>query len=180
MFQMPKIKLSIVQKNRRLSTLGLAILCPALLSACNHAAPNSGTTNSGAEMIKPAAPAGFARVEDSDAELIGVKKLALDKLPQFTSAFADRSPDQKFLIKAPFREGENEEHKWVIVDAIRKDEIDGHIERPSQTIKHLKVGQTITVNDYNIEDWAYLDKKGQQQGGWSVAVLRKREKQGQQ
>ena len=60
---------------------------------------------------------------------------------------------------------------------MRKDETDGHIERPSVVIKHLKVGQIITVNDYNIEDWAYTDKKGTQHGGFSVAVLRKRESQ---
>ena len=98
-------------------------------------------------------------------------------MPEFKAAFAKHTPEQKFAIKAPFKEGVNEEHKWVIVDAVRKDETDGHIERPSTVIKHLKVGMIITVNDYNIEDWAFTDKAGKQHGGYSVDVLRKREAQ---
>jgi uncharacterized protein YegJ (DUF2314 family) len=146
------------------------------LTACSKGAVQSGTT---AEMIKPKAPpAGFMNAGDSDPELIAVKEKAQNQLGEFTSAFAKKTAKQQFLIKAPFREGPYEEHKWVIVDVVKKDEMDGHIERPSQTIKHLKVGQTITVNDYNIEDWAYIDDNGKQQGGWSVAVLRKRESQG--
>jgi uncharacterized protein YegJ (DUF2314 family) len=143
------------------------------LASCSKAPVQSGSSP---DMIKPkAAPPGFLSAGDSDPELIAVKEKAQNLLPEFTAAFAKKAAGQQFMIKAPFREGPYEEHKWVIVDSVRKDEMDGHIERPSQTIKHLKVGQVITVNDYNIEDWAYLDKKGQQQGGWSVAVLRKRE-----
>ncbi|MBU6453347.1 MAG: DUF2314 domain-containing protein [Cyanobacteria bacterium REEB67] len=150
-------------------------LCGTLNGCSKPAGPGGGQQG---EMIKPAAaPAGFTRADDSDPELIAAKISAQNGLSEFKAAFAKKETGQKFAVKAPFREGVNEEHKWVIVDAVRKDETDGHIERPSAVIKHLKVGQIITVNDYNIEDWAYTDAKGEQHGGFSVAVLRKREGQ---
>lgn len=167
-----------MQKKQSFSTTPLTGLAVGLiaLTTCGCSQSGQSATQSPPEMIKPAAaPAGFAHADDSDPELVAAKVQAQAKLGEFKSAFATRAADQKFAIKAPFREGPNEEHKWVIVDAVKKDEMDGHIEKPSLTIKHLKVGQTITVNDYNIEDWAYTDKQGQQHGGFSVAVLRKRE-----
>jgi uncharacterized protein YegJ (DUF2314 family) len=172
---MPKLKSPFVlcwpadYRETRLAVMALALTLS--LGACSKAA----SPDKAPAMIKPAAPPGFTTADDSDPELIAAKEQALKGLGEFTAAFAKRDPEQKFAIKAPFREGLKEEHKWVVVDAVRKDEIDGHTERPFQTIKHLKVGQIITVNDYNIEDWAYTDKKGQQHGGFSVAVLRKRE-----
>jgi len=148
-------------------------------SGCSKSSPSTAATT-GPEMIKPAAPpAGFAHAGDDNAELIAVKVKAQAGLPEFKAAFAKRSPDQSFAVKAPFREGRLEEHKWVVVDAVKKDEVDGHVERPFESIKHIKVGQIITVNDYNIEDWAYFDKKGQQHGGDSVAILRKQQEKSQ-
>jgi uncharacterized protein YegJ (DUF2314 family) len=172
---MPKIKPSEIAGNfnGRCLDWTLVAACVLTLSSC---AKTAATTTAAPEMIKPTAPpAGFMTAGDSDPELIEVKEKAQKELGQFTAAFAKKTPGEQFMIKAPFREGAYEEHKWVIVDAVKKDEMDGHIERPSQTIKHLKVGQVITVNDYNIEDWAYLDKDKVQHGGWSVEVLRKRE-----
>jgi uncharacterized protein YegJ (DUF2314 family) len=173
---MPKSKALVAFKRFSNQTLfgTLAVVAALGLTSCSKTPGNTGG-GSVPEMIKPAAPAGFMSAGDSDPELIAVKEKAQSKLTDFTAAFAKRTAGQQFLVKAPFKEGAYEEHKWVIVDQVKKDEMDGHIERPSQTIKHLKVGQIITVNDYNIEDWAYIDKAGQQQGGWSVAVLRKRE-----
>jgi uncharacterized protein YegJ (DUF2314 family) len=172
---MPKLKLSHSLSFYTGSALyaALALVTTISLASCSKSAGPAGTAP---EMIKPAGPpAGFMSAGDSDPELIAVKEKAQTTLSDFTAAFAKRIAKQQFLIKAPFKEGAYEEHKWVIVDKIKKDEMDGHVERPFQTIKHLKVGQTITVNDYNIEDWAYMDAAGKQQGGWSVAVLRKRE-----
>jgi len=164
-----------MQKKISTSTAILAGLLVFSTCGCSKSSPTASAPG-GPEMIKPEAPpAGFAHAGDDNAELVAVKVKAQAGLPEFRAAFAKRKPDQNFAIKAPFREGQYEEHKWVIVDAVKKDEMDGHVEKPSQTIKHLKVGQIITVNDYNIEDWAYTDASGQQHGGESVAVLRKQQ-----
>jgi|GEM_PF-658927 len=171
-----------MQKKLSITTAALAFVFLGLaqsISGCSKSSPTAASP-AGPEMIKPAAPpAGFAHAGDDNAELVAVKVKAQAQLPEFKAAFAKRKADQNFAIKAPFREGPYEEHKWVIVDAVKKDEMDGHVEKPSQTIKHLKVGQIITVNDYNIEDWAYTDQSGQQHGGDSVAILRKQQEKAQ-
>ena len=104
--------------DRNLDRTRLALTICLTVVALTGCAKPGGSDKPAGEMIKPeAAPIGFARADDSDPELIAAKVEAQKGLPEFKAAFAKHTADQKFAIKAPFREGRAEEHKWVIVDA---------------------------------------------------------------
>jgi len=60
------------------------------------------------------------------------------------------------------------------MDRVYDNEIVGHLEKDSVYLPGIKAGMAVTVKLPDIEDWAFVDGKGEQHGGLSQAILKQR------
>lgn len=143
---------------------GLTILN---ISACQN-------QSSTVKTDKPA-PQGTTYAASEDLELKKARIDALEHFEEFRQAFKNKKPGEKFAVKAAFKDGDQEVHKWLIVDQMDNLDIVGHFASgdPQGT---LQAGQQATARVTFIDDWSYIDKDGGEHGGYGLAVLRKRQK----
>ena len=137
------------------------------LSACQN-------QSSAVKPDKPA-PEGTTYAASEDLELKKARIDALEHFEEFRQAFKNKKPGEKFAVKAAFKDGDQEVHKWLIVDQMDNLDIVGHFASgdPQGT---LQAGQQATARVTFIDDWSYIDKDGGEHGGYGLAVLRKRQK----
>lgn len=91
-------------------------------------------------------------------------------------AFKERQPEEKFAVKAAFQDGEQKVHKWLIVDKMENLDIAGHFAQ-NDSAGNLQAGQPATARTTDIDDWSYVDKNGGEHGGYTIAILKKRQAQ---
>ena len=100
---------------------------------------------------------------------------AKDSLPEFEAAFKARKPGEKFAVKALMYGDKGSEYKWINVTTLQEAKMVGRLEKDSVVMPNVKAGMTVNVAKNDIEDWAYIDAKHEQHGGFTQAVLQKRE-----
>jgi len=122
---------------------------------------------------KPA-PEGTTYAAAEDMELKKARVEALDHFDEFATAFKNKQEGEKFAVKAAFKDGDQEVHKWLIVDQMENLDIVGHFASGDEK-GNLKAGQQATAKATFIDDWSYVDKNGGEHGGYGLAVLRKRQ-----
>lgn len=154
----------------QMTTLAIALaLAPALtLTGCNKAEAPLKTD-------KPA-PDGMAYAREGDKELMKARITALEHFEEFAKAFKERQPEEKFAVKAAFQDGEQKVHKWLIVDKMENLDIVGHFAQ-NDSAGNLQAGQPATARTTDIDDWSYVDKNGGEHGGYTIAILKKRQAQ---
>ena len=141
------------------------ILVMPLLSACS--------SKSEVPQVKTPAPEGTTYVASEDMELKKARLEALSRFDEFKKAFQERKPGDMFAVKAAFKDGDQEVHKWLIVDQMENLDITGHFAN-SDSQGTIQQGQQATAKATFIDDWSYKDKDGNEHGGFSLAILRKR------
>lgn len=161
-----------------LSTTMTASLALSLvvLSGCSKG-PEQGLKTS--ELPATPAPQGTAYASPEDLELRKARVDALAHFDDFKKAFDERKPGEEFAVKAGFKDGAQEVHKWLIVDRMENLDIVGHFAN-SDTKGNIQAGQEATAKATFIDDWSYRDKDGNEHGGYGLKILRQREKQQQQ
>lgn len=110
-------------------------------------------------------------VARDDPRMAAAVKEARESFPEFASAFAGRSdPEQPFIIKARFQEGEKVEYMWVLVTEIRGQEIRGTLENIPNELVGPKKGDVVRVPVAELNDWVYA-RDDQERGGFTLKVL---------
>lgn len=163
-----KSSTSLVQFSKKSLILSLAAGMTILnISACQN--------QSNAVKTDKPAPEGTTYAASEDLELKKARIDALEHFEEFRQAFKNKKPGEKFAVKAAFKDGDQEVHKWLIVDQMDNLDIVGHFASgdPQGT---LQAGQQATARVTFIDDWSYIDKDGGEHGGYGLAVLRKRQK----
>ena len=123
----------------------------------------------------PPAPFGYSFQKNDDPEMSKAVQQAKDSLPEFEAAFRARKPDEKFAVKAIMHGNNGSEYKWINVTTLQENKMVGRLEKDSVVMPSVKAGMTVSVAKNDIEDWAYIDSKHDQHGGFTQAVLQKRE-----
>jgi uncharacterized protein YegJ (DUF2314 family) len=107
-----------------------------------------------------------------DPGLVAAAAEAKRRWPEFVAAFNEQRPGRKCAVKyaAPIKGG-GDEHIWIMVTALGSGTISGTLgNAPAEDIG-LKLGDAVTIQTDDVEDWLFTDGQAMT-GGFSVATLR--------
>ena len=113
-------------------------------------------------------------VQTNDAEMNRAMLTAIQTLDSFKEALLSKNKDYKFFaLKSRFITSNGSEHIWLRDIIIKDKKYVGIVANLPESIKDVKLGDTISILKNNISDWMYLDKKILR-GGYTIRLLRKR------
>jgi len=102
--------------------------------------------------------------EKDDPQILSAKIEAQSKINAFIDALQtlDIPPDTYFSVKTPFEEDGIVEHMWVDITSYKDGVFVGTLGNDPEFIKKLKLGDPISVQRSDVEDWLVynsVDKK---------------------
>jgi uncharacterized protein YegJ (DUF2314 family) len=107
-----------------------------------------------------------------DPGLVAAAAEAKRRWPEFVAAFSEGRPGRKCAVKyaAPIKGG-GEERLWIMVTALGSGTISGTLGNAPVEDIGLKLGDPVTIQTADVEDWLYTDGQAMT-GGFSIATLR--------
>ncbi len=90
--------------------------------------------------------------------------------PQFVAAF-EANAGENFAVKAPVTHGNHTEFIWLGVTSIEGDKVYGELANDPGDLGPLKLGSKVSVQVADINDWCYLDTKGNLTGGFTIEAV---------
>lgn len=95
---------------------------------------------------------------------------ARERWPEFVSAFENRKEDERFSVKAPFRDDKALEFMWVDVTAIEGDLVLGTLGNEPVNVTGLVLGGRVRVSISELNDWIVV-RDERLHGGFTVKAL---------
>jgi len=95
-----------------------------------------------------------------DARFLALKRIAQKYLPQFIDSLQKHGRDTegyRFVVKSDFVEGSNHEHMWSEVIGYSNGIFRAIFIDSPFTLKNIKLGDKISINQADVEDWAVHD-----------------------
>lgn len=117
------------------------------------------------------------QVADDDPLMVQAVERAHKEWPRFLAAF-EAKQGENFSVKAPVTAGGNTEYIWIEVTTIEGDRIYGKLGNDPANLGKLKLGSKVSLPKKQINDWAYLDGKGDLVGGFTIEAIKKAAKRG--
>lgn len=111
-------------------------------------------------------------IADDDPLMKEAVAKARETWPEFVAAFEARTGDD-FSIKAPVTAGGNTEFIWIAVTAVEGQQVFGTLANEPVRLGALKLGSKVVVKLANLNDWCYLDRRGEPQGLFTLAAVQK-------
>jgi uncharacterized protein YegJ (DUF2314 family) len=90
--------------------------------------------------------------------------------PQFVAAFEAKG-GQNYSVKAPVTHAGNTEFIWVTVTSIEGERIYGELGNDPGDLGPLKLGSKVLVPLADLNDWCYIDAKGDLVGGFTIEAV---------
>lgn len=109
-------------------------------------------------------------VPDDDPLMIKAVEKARQGWPEFVAAFEARS-GENFSVKAPVTHSGNTEFIWLSVTAVEGNKIYGGLANDPANLGPLKLGSNVHVQVEDLNDWVYVDRQGEFQGGFTIAAV---------
>lgn len=110
-------------------------------------------------------------VSTDDPELRAAEAQARATLDDFIADLNDPPPGHSgHAIKTAFRDGEATEHMWVGQLAWDGERFTGVLDNDPVDVHNVRMGQRVTVERAEVEDWIYDDGETMV-GGYTVRVL---------
>lgn len=94
------------------------------------------------------------------------------RFPEFAAALARRGADDLFLVKVPFKDGDNLEHMWVEVTAFADGVFEGKLINEPVELKRFKKGARVRLKQGLVEDWMFKGERGLE-GNFIEAAMRR-------
>jgi uncharacterized protein YegJ (DUF2314 family) len=110
------------------------------------------------------------RVTANDTQIAEASQRANSMWTVFVNAFACRTPEQTFAVKAPFSDKNETEYMWLIVTDIDEETVSGTLDNTPIYLRNITPGDTVTVTVDQINDWLYTNK-GEVVGGFTTEAL---------
>ena len=113
-------------------------------------------------------------VDGDSPEMKQAVEQARQTWPQFVEAFESKRGESfgiKFLL--PGDDEESFEFPWMEVTKIHDQIVQGKLANEPIGRTDLREGSLVTTRLADLNDWLYIDEKGQQQGGFTIPVLMK-------
>jgi uncharacterized protein YegJ (DUF2314 family) len=115
-------------------------------------------------------------VSSDDPEMLAAVQTARDRWPEFVEAFENRTDGQHFAMKARFEENDFVEFMWVTVTAIEGELVLGVLDSDPADVRSIRCGDRVRVTLDNLNDWMYVSGDEEPIGGFTIAVLTKRQR----
>lgn len=110
-------------------------------------------------------------VPTGDPDMAAAMRRARDTLPEFLSLWrAPRASTRLFSVKIAIRDNGVAEYFWIEPFVEKDGHFSGTIDNTPETVRNVKLGDTITFDEQQIVDWTYLDGK-QMKGNFTACVL---------
>jgi len=153
----------------------LAVFSPEL-QRCNEFDPSLIDELSGSDPLRIFDGPTFEpiiEIAENDPRMQAAIDEALQRWPEFVSAFRDRSDEDtdRFIVKAEFREGSKAEFMWVAVTAIDRDMVHGILTNDPLDLLDVHRGAAVSVELDRLNDWIYPTPDGSIEGGFTLDVL---------
>jgi uncharacterized protein YegJ (DUF2314 family) len=108
----------------------------------------------------------------ADAKMEAAMDQASDNLDKFEAALKKAAPNTKdFAIKYLVVEGDEGEFLWVNEIQFANKKFTGKIANQPQFAKTVKFGQTVTLDEEDVDDWMYVED-GKLKGGYTIRAQR--------
>jgi uncharacterized protein YegJ (DUF2314 family) len=111
-------------------------------------------------------------VKDDDPLMLKAVKTARETWPKFVAAFESQA-GENFAIKAPVTRGGNTEFIWITVTTIEGDRVYGTLANDPANLGSLKFGSKVSVQRDELNDWGYMDPKGNFIGGYTIEAVKR-------
>jgi uncharacterized protein YegJ (DUF2314 family) len=107
-----------------------------------------------------------------DARFLQAKKEAQASLPHFISLVTTPIPTYFYSIKAPFREGNGNEHMWVSVTHYEDGIFYGELANIPVIVKNVHSGDRVRIDRGDAEDWTVRDENFKMvEGGYTIKAF---------
>jgi uncharacterized protein YegJ (DUF2314 family) len=116
-----------------------------------------------------------ARVANCDPVMAAAMHKARDTLPDFLALAAAPKPDMDgFAVKIPIRDHPGDDAEYFWIDPFRNDNghFSGRINNKPESVRSVKLGQTVKFEQSDIVDWMYLDGN-KMKGNYTACALLK-------
>ena len=110
-------------------------------------------------------------VPDDDPLMQQAQQQARDTWPQFVAAY-EAQTGTNFSIKAPVSQAGNTEFIWISVTALEGDLAYGELANDPHDLGSLKIGSKVSVPVADLNDWCYVNSKGDLQGCYTVEAVK--------
>ncbi|GGH15454.1 hypothetical protein GCM10007352_24230 [Mucilaginibacter phyllosphaerae] len=117
-------------------------------------------------------------LKTDDQKFLALKDTAQAKLPVFLDSLKPHALDSnyRFLVKSDFVEGKNHEHMWSVVYKYAGGKFTGIFADSAIYLKNIKMGDPVSINQKDVEDWAMYDyKRNTDMGNFSDKYLRSKQ-----
>jgi uncharacterized protein YegJ (DUF2314 family) len=111
-------------------------------------------------------------VRDDDPEMVKAVQKARDTWPEFVAAY-EAGAGENFSIKAPVTHADNTEFIWISVTSLEGERAYGELGNDPGDLGPLKLGSKVSVLVADLNDWCYIDAKGNLVGGYTIEVVQK-------
>jgi uncharacterized protein YegJ (DUF2314 family) len=152
---------------------GLAILAPALgrmhpWDSNLKAALRGGDP---LEDVRKSSPESVIGVPRGDPLMVAAVTEARRRWPEFVAAFEQRGANQRFVVKARFREAEDCEYMWAEVESLENNEIFGRLGNKPLKLKQVHEGSRVRIQLEDLCDWIYSEGR-EVSGGFSLKAVK--------
>jgi len=153
----------------------LAIYCPEL-QRCNEFDPGLLEILGGERPLSLFEEPTFEpviEISDKNPRMAAAVREAVSRWPEFVSAYERSTPSEqeRFIVKAEFREGKKSEFMWVSVRELGVDELRGILMNDPHELMDVHRGAEVCISLDRLNDWIYPGKNGTHEGGFTLDVL---------
>lgn len=110
-------------------------------------------------------------ISDDDPLMRQAVEKARESWPSFVAAFETQA-GENFSVKAPVRYEDLMEYIWIAVRALEAGRIYGELGNDPGNLGPLKFGSKVVVPLEELNDWAYVDRDGNFQGGFTIEAVK--------
>ena len=90
--------------------------------------------------------------------------------PQLIDAY-EANLGNNFSVKAPVTDGGNREFIWISITSVEGERIYGELGNDPVNLGSLKLGSKVSVPIAELNDWCYVDPKGNLVGGFTIEAV---------
>jgi uncharacterized protein YegJ (DUF2314 family) len=145
-----------------------AILLPAdnILIPYDESLPHRLRVFQKPEDLYSGGPTPVPVIDQEDPRLATIVAEARTRWQEFVGAFPNRTPDDRFLVKALFADGADGEWMWLEVESIQGEKLIGSLQSSPAQVRSVGRGDQVTVCASEIGDW-YCSRSDGEHGGFS-------------
>jgi len=119
----------------------------------------------------------IVQIADDDPLLVEAVAKARETWSEFLAHY-EAQDGEDFSVKAPIAYEETTEFIWISVTAIEGDRIYGKLGNDPGNLGPLKLGSKASVSVSELNDWCYVDRRGELQGGYTIKAVTRAAKRG--